>query len=150
MTDVSFYHLQRSSLESVLPKLLERTLAGGKRAVVMAGSDARVRALNGLLWTYDPASWLPHGSAAEGDGADHPVWLTTSDENPNAATYLFLTDGAEPSKIDGFERCFDLFDGNDPTSLAAARGRWKACQDAGHALTYWQQSPEGRWEEKKG
>ena len=62
MTDIAFYHLQGSPLESALPKLLKKTLEAGKRAVVMAGSEARVEALNGVLWTYDQDSWLPHGS----------------------------------------------------------------------------------------
>ena len=149
MTDIAFYHLQRSPLEDVLPKLLEKTLDQGKRAVVMVGSDARVGALDALLWTFGEGSWLPHGSAAEGSEAEQPVWLTTNDENPNGATYLFLTDGARSDAVDTFERCFDLFDGNDAASLAGARERWKACQDADHRLTYWQQSSEGRWEEKK-
>ena len=36
MTDVAFYQLERSPLEQVLPKLLEKTLDAGKRALVVA------------------------------------------------------------------------------------------------------------------
>ena len=66
MTEVAFYHLQQSPLEAALPKLLEKTLAAGHRAVVMAAAVERVEALNTLLWTYHPDSWLPHGSARDG------------------------------------------------------------------------------------
>ncbi|MDP6928016.1 MAG: DNA polymerase III subunit chi, partial [Rhodospirillales bacterium] len=62
MTDVAFYQLERSPLEQVLPKLLEKTLDAGKRALVVAGSEARIEALNGALWSYYQDSWLPHGS----------------------------------------------------------------------------------------
>ncbi len=148
MTDVAFYHLERSALEAVLPKLLEKTLDAGKRALVLAGSEARVEALNAHLWAYDPDAWLPHGSAKDGDPEEQPVWLATKDENANAAEFLFLTDGAESAQVATFERCFDLFDGNEPATLAAARARWKRCKEAGHALTYWQQGAAGGWEKK--
>ena len=148
MTDIAFYHLQGSSLESALPKLLEKTLEAGKRAVVMAGSEDRVEALNGVLWTFQQDSWLPHGSPRDGNAEAHPVWLTIDDENPNGAAFLFLTDGATSANVGDYERCFELFDGNDPAAVEAARGRWSGYKDAGHALTYWQQSETGRWEEK--
>jgi DNA polymerase-3 subunit chi len=148
MTDVSFYHLQRSSLEDVLPKLLEKTLAAGKRAVVLASSTERVEALAAHLWTYDPDSWLPHGTAQDGSPEEQPIWLTDRDDNPNGGSFLFLTDGAASARIAQFERCFDLFDGNDPLALDAARGRWQARKAEGHGVTYWQQSERGSWERK--
>ncbi|QLH38492.1 MAG: DNA polymerase III subunit chi [Defluviicoccus sp.] len=148
MTDVAFYHLQRSPLEDALPKLLEKTLVAGKRAVVLAGSTERVEALAAHLWIYRPDSWLPHGTAVDGSPEDQPVWLTERDENPNGAAFLFLTDGADSPSVAAFERCFDLFDGNDPAAVAAARGRWQARKAEGHAVTYWQQGERGGWERK--
>ncbi len=148
MTDIGFYHLQRSPLERALPKLLEKVLAAGKRAVLKAGSEDRVEALNALLWTYDKAGFLPHGSRKDGHAEAQPVWLTELDENPNAAQVLILTDGAGSDDIAGYERCLDMFDGNDPEAVQAARGRWKACKEAGHAVTYWQQTERGGWEKK--
>lgn len=148
MTDVSFYHLTRSSLEQTLPRLLEKALQGGARCVVLAGSPERVEALNAQLWTYDPGSFLPHGAARDGNAARQPVWLTDQDENPNAATMLFLTDGATSDKLADYARCFELFDGRDETAVDAARARWKAYREAGHAVSYWQQGDKGGWEKK--
>jgi len=56
-------------------------------------------------------------------------------------------DGADSSRIAGFERVFDLFDGGDEAAVAAARARWRAAKAAGHDLTYWLQTPRG-WEKK--
>lgn len=148
MTEVAFYHLQRSPLDAVLPRLLERTLAADRRAVVLAGSAERVEALAYLLWTYRADAWLPHGTAKDGFASDQPVWLSGHDENPNGATYLFLTDGATSARLGDFERCFDLFDGNDGTAVAGARERWSALKAQGHALTYWQQNDGGGWERR--
>lgn len=148
MTDVRFYHLQRRTLEMALPKLLEKTVERGWRAVVMAGSPERVEALTQHLWTYDPAGFLPHGSARDGFAADQPVWLTDSDENPNGATVLMLVDGVECGRVGDFDLVCDLFDGRDEEAVAAARGRWRTCKAAGYALTYWQENERGAWEKK--
>ena len=130
-----------------MPRLLERALAQKLRILVRAGSAERVEHLNALLWTYDDASFLPHGSARDGNGADQPIWLTHRDDNPNGATMLVLTEGLEAEDIGDFARCADLFDGNDEAAVAAARDRWRRARDAGHALTYWQQTASG-WERK--
>ncbi len=145
MTEIAFYHLHRSPLADALPALLAKTLAAGKRAVVIFGAPERIEAINTALWTFDPESWVPHGSAADGNASDQPVWLTGSDENPNGAQFLFLADGASSSRIAEFERCFELFDGNDPDAVQAARARWTAYKDAGHALAYWRQTDRGGW-----
>lgn len=149
MTDVAFYHLEKSPLETALPRLLEKTLKAGKRAVVMAGSELRVEALTTLLWTYGQETWLPHGSAKDGNAADQPVWLTAEDENPNGAEFLFLTDGAASERLADYERIFELFDGNDPAAVEAARARWKGYEEAGFGLAYWQQTAAGGWEGKE-
>lgn len=146
MTEVGFYHLTVTPLDRALPKLLERTLQAGERAVVVAASEERVQALNALLWTYEDRSWLPHGSARDGYAEDQPIWLATGQDNPNGAGFLFLTDGAAAENLGAWRRVFDLFDGRDDTAVAAARERWKSARDAGHELSYWRQTDRGGWE----
>lgn len=147
MTEVSFYHLQRAPLERALPRLLERVLQSGMRAVVLAGSPERVEQLDTLLWTYDPGSFLAHGSANDEFEGDQPVFLTTDEENPNGATVLVLLDGVDAEFTGDFERCLDMFDGNDPGAVEAARARWRAAQAAGDAVKYWKQDDAGHWEQ---
>jgi DNA polymerase-3 subunit chi len=148
VTEVNFYHLTRSTLEQALPRLLEKALQSGGRAVVMAGSPERVEALNAHLWTYDPDAFLPHGSAKDGNAAEQPVWLTAEDENPNNATLLFLADGATSQRLAEFARCFELFDGRDETAVDTARERWKRLKAEGHTIAYWQQNDKGGWEKR--
>ena len=148
MTEIGFYHLQRTPLDRALPKLLEKVLQAGKRAVVMAGSPERVEALNAGLWTYEKDGFLPHGSKADGQAEHQPIWLTTEDENPNGATVLLLADGATSARIAQYERCLEIFDGNDESAVTAARARWSEYKAAGHGLAYWQQTPSGGWEKK--
>lgn len=147
MTEIRFYHLQRTALEQALPKMLEMCLSRDWKAVVMAGSEERVAALSEHLWTYDDRGFLPHGDKRDGHADQQPIWLTEDDENPNGATVLFLTDGADSDAIGGFDLVCRLFDGRDGDAVAAARTRWKAEEADGHHLTYWQQTDRG-WEKK--
>jgi DNA polymerase III subunit chi len=147
VTEVGFYHLRATPLERALPRILERALAEGLRVVVMAGSSERVEHLDALLWTYDDASFLPHGSARDGQAERQPVWLTAADENPNAATMLVLVDGVSSARLADYARCCDIFDGNDEAAVQAARERWRQAKAAGHRLVYWEQV-QGKWEKR--
>lgn len=149
MTEIAFYHLERSSLESALAKLLEKALAAGLRAVVKVGSPERVESLNAALWSYEQGSFLPHGSAEDGNAADQPVWLTEGDDNPNGASVLFLVDGCESARMSDYARCLALFDGRDAAAVSAARSHWRSYTAVGHTLTYWRQSEAGAWAEQK-
>jgi DNA polymerase-3 subunit chi len=147
MAEIGFYHLTRSGAEQALPLLLGRTLAAGQRAVVRCATEARVAALDTALWLCEEPDWLPHGTKASNEADLQPIWLTTDEEAPNGARFLFLIDGTSAPLLDAFDRVFDLFDGRDADAVTAARARWKAAKEAGHALTYWQQGPRG-WEKK--
>jgi DNA polymerase-3 subunit chi len=148
MADIGFYHLTRTGPDQALPQLLGRTLAAGQRAVVMCGSEDRMAALDTALWLCPDPDWLPHGTPKTGNADLQPIWLTSEDDAPNGARFLFLVDGAASARLDVFERVFDLFDGNDEMALNAARARWVAAKEAGHTLTYWQQGLRG-WEKKR-
>ena len=109
----------------------------------MAGSSERVEHLNQLLWTYDEASFLPHGSARDGHSDRQPIFLAASDENPNSATMLVLVDGARSAALERYARICDMFDGNDESAVEEARRRWREAKAAGHTLTYWEQTGSG-------
>jgi len=149
MTEVLFYHLQRQPLESVLPSLLERSVERGWRVVVQMAADERVEALDAHLWTYREDSFLPHGTARDGEPSAQPVLLTTGEDNPNAATVRFLIDGAPmPADAKSYDRIVLLFDGEDEDALAQARARWSEAKAQGFDVTYWQTDERGRWVKK--
>ncbi|WP_374383312.1 DNA polymerase III subunit chi [Dongia sp.] len=153
MAEIRFYHLTKSRLEEALTRLLRRIIDRQDRAVILAGSTERVEALNAHLWTFDPASFLPHGSAKDGNAAEQPIYLTAAFENPNKAKILLLCDGAEPPKAPdlgsaGFDMACILFDGQDETAVAATRTQWRDFKAAGQQLVYYQQDESGSWIEK--
>ncbi|MGC2785543.1 MAG: DNA polymerase III subunit chi [Roseiarcus sp.] len=147
MTEIRFYHLERRRVDEALPSLLEHALDEGRRVLVRASSDEMVAALNERLWTYDDASFLPHGAAGDGNPMTQPVFLTTELENANAATMLVRLSGAETADADdAFNLVAILFDGHDEAALALARGEWRRLKDQGRAISYWRESDEGGWE----
>jgi DNA polymerase-3 subunit chi len=145
LVEIGFYHLTRTALADALARLLDRTLRSGQRALVLCPDAARLKAVDTALWACPEPDWLPHGTAADGDPGLQPVWLSTESDAANGARYLFLVDGVETNRVGEFDRVFDLFDGNDPEQVAAARDRWRVAKSAGHGLTYWKQGPRG-WE----
>ena len=149
MTEVFFYHLLRQRPEAVLPRLLERGLAQGWRALVRVRDEARVAALDDALWVEPVDGFLPHGRATDPDAAEHPVVIAAADGNPNGAAFLLVLDGVSlPADLAPFGRVALVFEETDGEARAAARGAWRALKERGHAVSYWQESERGGWEKK--
>ena len=130
------------------PTLLERSLERGWRAVVQAGSEERVEALDALLWTYREESFLPHGTARDGRAEAQPIYLTAGDDNPNGAQVRFLVDGADARRCSPYTRVVYLFDGRDDSAVAQARAEWQKAKTQGFSVSYLQQDEQGRWQQK--
>ncbi len=148
MAEVLFYHLTEKTLEQALPPLVEKCLERGWNVVIQGNVTERLEALDSHLWTWREDSFLPHSMVRDGTEAMQPVWLSAQDDNPNKASVRFMVDGATPPDLSAYVRGVYLFDGHDAEALAHARERWKAEKSAGHAVTYWQQKPDGGWERK--
>ncbi|RMD87400.1 MAG: DNA polymerase III subunit chi [Alphaproteobacteria bacterium] len=149
LAEVRFYHLERQPLEAALPRLLERVHERGLSAVVKLPDVDRVERIDRVLWTYDPDSFLPHGTAAGPHPDRQPIYLTAGDERPNGASILVLADAApEPPALDAYERCLYMFDGQDERIVEAARAAWRRFASLAGTRSYWQQKPTGGWEQK--
>ena len=150
MTRVDFYHLQKSSLDQVLPKLCEKAYATGKRIKVLLGVAERVDFINTLLWTYADESFLPHGSKKDGFVEEQPIFISADEENENHADLLILADGAilPIEKLKDYERVLNIFDGNDEDATQCARNYWKEIKSSINDLHYWQQNTSGVFEQK--
>ncbi len=138
---VDFYHLTASPVEAVLPRLVQRVLDDGARALVRAEEPGLLAQLDAVLWSFAPDSFLPHGLEGGSDDATQPVLLSADPAPLNAATRLILADGRWIEPPAGYERVFFLF-GED--EIAAARAAWRTVDGERH---YWKQDGRGRWTE---
>jgi len=141
--EIWFYHLERSTLEQVLPELLDRTMKRGWRALVRIADARQLEDIDDRLWTWRDDSFLAHGRADEPNADRQPILLTTGAENLNCAQALFIIDSSGLGTTEDFERCFIIFDGRDETALHGARERWRRLKGDGANLAYWKQTDEG-------
>lgn len=146
MTDILFYHLTSSTLETALPPLLEKSLERGWKVCVTGNEAMRLDALDRLLWTYREEGFLPHGRSGGDHDADQPILLTEPGKGGSGADVLMLIDGAmEPiENLARYQRVCLFFDGNNPESVQAARGHWSAFRNTDFTAKYWAQE-NGRW-----
>ena len=150
MGEIRFQHLERQRVDHALAALLERAYGEGRHILVRASSREIVAALNDRLWTYDDASFLPHGTIGDGDPTSQPIFLTVEIDNPNIATMLVLLTGAATDPRDEvFEHIVRLFDGRDEDAIAEARREWKQLKDEGLSISYWREGDDGGWEKAR-
>ena len=146
MTEIWFYHLEKSPLTQVLPDLLDKVVGRGWKAYVHGHEEDKIAALNSHLWMYDPATFLAHGTEDAAFPERQPVLLGASGGMGNAPdVYLSVAPVVLPD-ISGLKRCLIVFEGIDDDHVGWARGLWKQLKTEGHVLAYWKQTDEGRWE----
>ena len=143
---VDFYHLTGTPLDRALPRVAERIVAGGGRALVVSADEDQRRSLDRLLWTYAADSFLPHGLAGGEGEADQPLLIAAATAPvANGARFVILADGRWRDEALGFERAFHFF---DDEAVAEARAAWRALAARdGVERRYWRQDEDGRWEQ---
>jgi DNA polymerase-3 subunit chi len=149
MTEVWFYHLERSPLSQVVPDLLDKVASRGWKAYVHGRGgheDDTIASLNSQLWAFDPASFLAHGTEEGAFPERQPVLLGSSGAMVNGADVYMSVAPVDLPDVSGTKRCLIVFEGIDDAHVGWARGLWKQLKADGHALAYWKQTDEGRWE----
>jgi DNA polymerase-3 subunit chi len=149
-TTIQFYHLLSTSATRAVPKLMEKALGAGNRIVMLLGDDASLKQMSDALWTSNPDSFLPHGSARDGHASAQPIYLTLADENPNNANILCVLDGSLPASAAHYTKLLDVFDGANDAAVAAARTRWAHYKAQGFTLQYVKQQTGGGWKVEMG
>ncbi|MGL5009922.1 MAG: DNA polymerase III subunit chi [Paracoccaceae bacterium] len=140
-----FYHLTRSTEESLIRTLLTRAMAQGWRVMLRGTDDAALRRLDTRLWTEPDDGFLPHGIAGGPHDADQPVLLGQGPAS-NAAQGVILIGGAtaDPAEALTLERLWVIFDGADEAAVTGARSLWRSLTENGVAAEYWSEE-SGKW-----
>jgi DNA polymerase-3 subunit chi len=142
---VDFYHLTVTPLERALPQIAEKVFASGGRLLIVSGDEAQRGAIDRLLWTYSPESFLPHGQAGGDDDATQPILIAADAARSNEAANVALIDGQWRDEALSFDRAFHFFDAD---RIVEARAAWKALADRDDVeRRYWKQNDAGKWEQ---
>jgi DNA polymerase-3 subunit chi len=142
-----FYHLEASTIEGVLPGLLEKTRQKGWRALVKL-PEAQLKEMDDYLWTYKDDSFLPHGRDDEPMADQQPITLSSTAQIAAGHDAVFLLGGTEISDMTGVERAMVMINGRSQEDVQRERARWKALKNTGATLSYYQQNERGGWEKK--
>ena len=145
-----FYHLEHSSLEAVLPDILEKIRQRGWRALLKIGPTHGVRQaemvrLDTYLWVYKQGSFLPHGRDDEPLAERQPVLLSVTADSADGRDVVVLVYGAEIDDLAKSRRCITILDGHNEQDRQTARERWKRAKDEGVETSYWKQDAHGTW-----
>ncbi len=148
MAEVWFYHLERSSADDELPRLLQRGLERDLRMAVVTSSLERVKAFSQKLWGLADTAFIPHGFEGEPHADQQMIYLCTDDVAPNTATFNFYIDGAGPTTLQNLERASIMFDGTQDAAIEQARSLWRRFKAENVAIRYWKQDEDGRWRDQ--
>lgn len=105
----------------------------GRRVLIQVADDGEAASLDGLLWTFDQGSFVPHATGGAPDAADEPVLIAAAPSNQNNAEVLIMTH--PPQSVDalpqGFGHVILLVPANDGPELQACREVFRQAREGG-------------------
>ena len=134
MTLVGFYVVQTSDPGErlqVAARLADKAFQRGHRIFINATDEAQATEINELLWSFRPASFLPHGL----HGQEHSETIAIGwGQEPNNHNDLLINLQLEiPSFFSRFARVAEVVT-QEPDSLAALRKSWTFYKERGYQL----------------
>ena len=144
---VDFYQY-RNSLDSLLAALCEKALSAG-RILIKTKTLERSQYINSLLWTYNPSSFLPHGTKQDGHAEHQPIFITHLDKDvPNGAKIYLSVDGDFLSDATPFDRIIYFINGHDEETIFQAKKELNRLRQTETNIFYHEQTDNGKWEER--
>ncbi|MFK7828414.1 MAG: DNA polymerase III subunit chi [Congregibacter sp.] len=134
MTRVGFYIIQNREPDSrarLALRLTEKAHQRGHRVFINSEDESQARELDALLWSFRPASFLPHALA--GQHGDEQISIGWGQEPSSHNDLLINLQTEVPNFIGRFQRVAELVN-QEPERLAALRESWRFYRDRGYAL----------------
>lgn len=134
MTRVGFYVVQAAEAGQrlqVAARLADKAFGQGHRIYINAENKAQAAALDELLWSFRPASFLPHALAGEEHGDQIAIgW----GQDPGNHNDLLINLQLEiPAFFSRFQRVAEVVT-QDEDSLAALRKSWVFYKERGYQM----------------
>ena len=134
MTRVGFYVVQAADQEQrlqVAARLADKAFQRGHRIFIHAADEAQARTLDELLWSFRPASFLPHG--LQGQEHSDTIAIGWGQEPLDHNDLLINLQLDIPPFFSRFQRVAEVVT-QDPHSLQALRESWKFYKERGYQL----------------
>jgi DNA polymerase-3 subunit chi len=134
MTRVGFYVVQAADQGQrlqVAARLADKAFQQGHRIFINAADEAQARSLDELLWSFRPASFLPHG--LQGQEHSDTIAIGWGQEPLDHNDLLINLQLDIPPFFSRFQRVAEVVT-QDPGSLQALRESWKFYKERGYQL----------------
>ncbi|MFC1659611.1 DNA polymerase III subunit chi [Pseudomonadota bacterium] len=141
MESISFY-LAHEEVEKMLFNLLLKMIEKGNKVLIFCESEERLKKLDDTLWLLGRTKFLPHGKQGDGYEEKQPVFLTTKEENPNNANFLFLFGEPSENFIKQFPKAFYIFARKEYVS---SKEKWDRYKQRGDFKLIFNKMEGGKW-----
>jgi DNA polymerase-3 subunit chi len=134
VTRVGFYVVQAAGGKQrlqVAARLTDKAFQQGHRVFINASSEAQAKELDQLLWSFRPASFLPHD--LHGGQQSQKVAIGWGQDPDNHDDLLINLNLEIPPFFGRFHRVAELVT-QDDASLAALRTSWTFYKERGYQL----------------
>ena len=134
MTRVGFYVVQAAGETQrlqVAARLVDKAFRQGHRIYLNATSEPQARELDRLLWSFRPASFLPH--ALQGEEFSDRIAIGWGQDPGDHNDLLINLQLDIPAFFSRFERVAEVVT-QDDASLSALRQSWQFYKDRGYQL----------------
>jgi len=136
VTRVGFYVVQAADQAQrlhVAVRLADKAFQRGHRIFINAADEAQARTLDELLWTYRPASFLPHG--LHGQEQSEAIAIGWGQEPQDHNDLLINLQLGIPGFFSRFRRVAEVVT-QDPASLDALRRSWTFYKENSKSTTF--------------
>jgi DNA polymerase-3 subunit chi len=134
MTLVGFYVVQATDASDklrVAARLVDKAVQQGHRVFINTADEAQARQMDELLWSYRPASFLPHGISGEEHSEN--IAIGWGQEPGNHDDLLINLKLAVPEFFSRFHRVAEVVT-QDAKSLEVLRESWRFYKSRGYQL----------------
>ncbi len=134
MTLVGFYVVQAAGEEQrlqVAARLTDKAFGRGHRVFINAANESQARQLDTLLWSFRPASFLPH--ALQGEEHAEQIAIGWGQDPGDHNDLLINLQLDIPAFFSRFQRVAEVVT-QDEDSITALRRSWKFYKDRGYEL----------------
>ncbi|PPR77396.1 MAG: hypothetical protein CFH01_01560 [Alphaproteobacteria bacterium MarineAlpha2_Bin1] len=145
MTEINFYNITRSSVEKLLPRLLEKILQEGSTVDFLFKSLQKLEYIDDFLWTYTADSFIPHSTNDLNSSNLNLILLSLKEKDNNNADVFVTIEGFLPENIEKYKKVIDIFNGKDTEIFKDALDRVEKIRNKGYKVHCWRQENSG-WE----
>ena len=132
MTSIDFYTHVDDRL-AVAARIVAKAYAAHGSVRVLTPDASATEALDRLLWTHPPLSFLPHFRMDSAIAAETPIWIDERVSHDGTAAVLVNLQRDPPPFFSRFERLAEIV-GLGDDEVAAGRARFKFYRERGYEL----------------